>query len=192
MRREEAAFLIDEQLVEFRLHFLGDAEILPDGIDDGRHVPVPLAIFQGELRRIELPDAADVRVQNGLFAPAVRRLLGLGDEAFGIGGGDRQADQSGPLDLQSRQHRRQAALRYELRRFAQRAQQVFERFSRVGHDRVLSRECEQTLDFEGEKRVPPAKFQEEITCFYNRRGAFDKDESLKISGKEPRRSPIVY
>ena len=82
MRRKEAAFFVNEQLVEFRLHFLGDAEILPDGIDDGRHMCVPLAVLQSELRGIELPDAADVRVPNR-FSPrpygacsawAIRRL----------------------------------------------------------------------------------------------------------------------
>ena len=75
MRREEAALLVNEQLIEFRLHFLGNAEILLDGFDDGRHVGVPLEIRKNELRRIELPNAADARVQNGFFTSAVRRTV---------------------------------------------------------------------------------------------------------------------
>lgn len=84
MRSEEAAALINEQLVELRLHLAADPQFGSHRGNDAIQKGLPRRIVEGELFRLELPNAAHSRIDDRLFAAAVRRLRGLPDDFPGV------------------------------------------------------------------------------------------------------------
>ena len=106
MRCEEAAFLVDQQLVQLVLDLLRDAKFLPDRLDDARDKRFPGGVPQRKLLRLQLPHAADFGVDDGLFPAAVRGLRGLLDQPFRLRGRHGHSDLADPLHFQPRQYRR--------------------------------------------------------------------------------------
>ena len=84
MGGEEAALFVDEQLVELGAYVFVDAEFLLDCIDDGRDVRVPLGITEREPGRLDLPDAANILIDDRFLTAAVGGLSCLGDEPLGV------------------------------------------------------------------------------------------------------------
>ena len=98
---------------------------------------VPFCVAEHKLRGLELPDPADLGIDDCLLAATIRGLAGLCDQALCIRGRNGKANRTVSLELQSRQHRRQAAGCGELVRFAQGIEKDFERLPRFTHDSAL-------------------------------------------------------
>src|SRR5262249_21872853 len=114
-----------------------DTKVLADRLDDRPKMLIPLAIFKAELAWLDLPDAANVRIKNRLFAAAVRCLGRSCNQSPGVGCRHRNADRPDLLNLKSWKHRRQAAGGHKLRRLAHRCQEFLKRLARISHLKLL-------------------------------------------------------
>ena len=105
MRQEEAARLVEQQVVEVALQLLLlQPELLLDLGDRLREEPLPIGVRQREAVRLHPPDAPDARIDEGLLALAVGGLVAMLHQLLRLLGREGQADRPQPLDLQPGQH----------------------------------------------------------------------------------------
>ena len=104
MGQEEAPLLVEQQVVEVALELLAlQPELFLDLADDLLDDPVPVGVLEAEAVRLHPPDAADLRVDEGLLALAVGGLMTVLDQLFRRPRGERQPDRPQALDLQAGQ-----------------------------------------------------------------------------------------
>ena len=98
--REEAAFIVDQQLVELGLHRLSDAKAVTHAGQDCAQCPRPAPALDPDLVRADLPRPPNRRVDQGLLSPPEGRPFGSCNELFGLGRQKRQCDLTDTLHLQ--------------------------------------------------------------------------------------------
>ena len=104
MGQEEAPFLVEQQVVQVALELLAlQPELFLDLADDLLDDPVPVGVLEAEAVRLHPPDAADLRVDEGLLALAVGGLMTVLDQLFRCPRGERQPDRPQALDFQAGQ-----------------------------------------------------------------------------------------
>src|SRR3954468_18628599 len=81
--REEAAFIIEQELVELGLHWLSDAKAITHAGQDGTQRPRPTPALDPNLVWADLPRSTNRRVDQGLLSPSKGGPLGGCDELFG-------------------------------------------------------------------------------------------------------------
>ena len=79
---EKAALVVDEQLVKFGYHRSGNAQPLYGALNNTIKCLGPMFAANGDAARLDLPCAANLRVDDGLRAAAVRRTRRGLDQLF--------------------------------------------------------------------------------------------------------------
>ena len=100
MAREEAAFIVEQQLVELGLHRLSDAKAVTHAGQDCTQCPRPAPALDPDLVRADLPRPTNRRVDQGLLSPPEGGPLGGCNKLLGLGRKQRQCDLTDALDLQ--------------------------------------------------------------------------------------------
>ena len=101
VRDEEAALIVDQQLIQAGVDRIADAKALGDAGDDGFQCLRPLLAGKLKFRRADLPGTADAGVDDCFAAAAIRRLLGDRDQLLGLGGNEWQGDWADALNRQT-------------------------------------------------------------------------------------------
>ena len=110
VRREEAAGLVHQQLVQLTAHVRGGRQSAePQSRAEPRHDDVAELCEQGRVdcdgRRVDLPRVAHGGVEHSVGAAAERRLRCHCDELAALRGGDGEAQSADSRDLHERQQR---------------------------------------------------------------------------------------
>src|SRR5438477_8822811 len=98
MAKEEAAFLVDEQLIKLRFDRTLGAQSLGDANEDRLYCLRPMLARDFYVRGFDLPGATNIGVEDGFRPSAKRRSRGGGDDLLGLNWQQRQSDVSDPLN----------------------------------------------------------------------------------------------
>ena len=134
MADEEAALIIEQQLVELGCDRRVNAEPLGDAGQDRLQRPGPVPAADAHPIRADLPAAPNRRVDHGLFAAAVGGRFGHGDELPGLHRQQGQRHGADALDLQQRRQQLSCAGSEEVAGPANLAQHRGEVGSDHGHE----------------------------------------------------------
>ena len=116
MVHEEAALVVDQQLVQLGDHTGAGTQPGGRALDDAIHHRGPVLARDANTISADLPSPAHGRVDQGFGAAAVGRTLGHRDELRGLRRQQRQRDRAGAIDLDQRQMKRAMACGVEVAR----------------------------------------------------------------------------
>src|SRR5262249_54529296 len=103
--QEEAPRLVEQEVVEVALQLLlFQPQLLLDGLHDPLEERLPGGVGQAEAVRLQAPDAAHLRIDDGLLALAVGGLLAVLLQLLRLDRGERHPDGAEALDLEPGQH----------------------------------------------------------------------------------------
>src|SRR5690349_18212670 len=102
MADEEAPLIVDEELIELRLHRIAHAEARGGARHDGLQAARPGVPVDAYPIGADLPHPPYLGVDEGFLAAAIRSTLGNGDKLCGLVWQKGQRDNADTLYLQSR------------------------------------------------------------------------------------------
>jgi hypothetical protein len=80
MAEEEAVLIVDEELIELRLHRLTHAQAFGGACHNGRQAPSPVAALKMDPISADLPHPSYPSVDQGFLAASIRSTFGNGDK----------------------------------------------------------------------------------------------------------------
>jgi hypothetical protein len=130
MTNEETAFVVDQHLIEFRLDRRADTQTLGDLLKDRGQCLWPMPAADPHPLGLDLPAVAHIRIDDGIGATPIGRLLRDGDQLLRLNRQQRQRDRTNPLHRQGRWQQRDCAACIKIPRTASFTKQA----GQFGHD----------------------------------------------------------